>query len=233
MKEGYKLADGTFSTDYQEGDKFVVVATKDSTGKVGSGSVVSLIENDNSRFPYFSNDEGFVVCCSWDDLKKFNKEGLDMNTLQKQIEEMKQKLAELESLVHNQQEKPNVKQWQPVGGEWWVDTTGDVSEAPSSEEHRQFGTERPTEEQAEKARDEMRVYHRLLAYVHEHAPDYVYDKDADNYYIENNLDEDEGVGFDYYRTDYDCNYKRVGLVYMPEDVAEELCRKLNSGEVVL
>ena len=229
MKKGYKLADGTYSTDYQEGGKFVVVATKDSTGKVDLGSVVSLIENDNSRFPYFSNDEGFVVCCSWDDLKKFNKEEIDVNTLQKQIEEMKQRIAEMEALVSNQQEKVEVKQWQPIGGEWWVDSEGDVLAGMSIDETRQFGMERPTKEQAEKARDEMRVYHRLLAYVHEHAPDYEYNPDDDNYYIENNLD--EGVG--YYRIDWDCNYKRVGLVYMPEDVAEELCRKLNSGEVVL
>ena len=229
MKEGYRLVDGTFSTDYAEGDKFVVVATKDSTGKVGSGSVVSLIENDNSRFPYFSNDEGFVVCCSWDDLKKFNKVGFGMNTLQKQIEEMKQKITELESLVNTQQEKVDVKQWEPVGGEWYIDYSGDVGEAPSSEECRKFGMERPTEEQAQKARDEMRVYHRLLAYVHEHAPDYEFKVGGDNCYIEIYA----GCGTSEYEFERGGDYKKVGLVYMPEDVAEELCRKLNSGEVVL
>ena len=229
MKEGYKLADGTYSTDYQEGDKFVVVATKDSSGTAGLGSVVSLHENDKSRCPFFSNNRGQLACCSWSDLKKFNKDEIDMNTLQKQLEEMKQKIAELEALVNNQQGKSEVKQWEPVGGEWYVDCTGDASEAPSSEGCREFGLERPTEEQAEKARDEMRVYHRLLAYVHEHAPDYEYNPDEDNYYIEKNLYDFS----DKYRIDSDSSYKRVGVVYMPEDVAGELCRKLNSGEVVL
>ena len=229
MKEGYRLADGTYSTDYTEGDKFVVVNNVESCDETEVGMTITLTCADGTQAPLFQSPSGNTLCCVWKELKKFNKEELDMNILQKKIEEMKQKIAELESLVNNQQEKAEVKQWEPVGGEWYIDYSSDVGEAPSSEECRKFGMERPTEEQAQKARDEMRVYHRLLAYVHEHAPDYVFDKDGCNCYVELYSEDDSPE----YEIGYDNEYKRVGQVYMPEDVAEELCRKLKSGEVVL
>lgn len=144
-----------------------------------------------------------------------------MNKLQR-IEEMEKQLAALRAEVENES-----KQWHPIGGEYCITPTGDVSMAPSDTDYGAFGTERPTKEQAEKARDEMRAFNRLLAYRDEFDPDFEYD-DGWNFYIEIDIDDSRK-----YTYDSDMNYKRVGVVYMSEKVAEELCDKLNSGEVVL
>ena len=147
---------------------------------------------------------------------------------------LEQRVKYLEKLVHelrsgtSQKEELEVKQWEPVGGVWYVDYEGGVLDGVfSTDETRLFGVERPTEEQAEKARDKMRVFNRILAYVDKYCPDFEYDADECNFYIEYSYNTGR------YEYDSDGTYKRVGAVYMSQDVAEELCRKLNSGEVVL
>ena len=149
-----------------------------------------------------------------------------MSTLEQRVEYLEKLVHELRSGT-SQKEELEVKQWEPVGGDWFVYSEGEVSDEPSTDGCRLFGMERSTEEQAEKARDKMRVFNRLLAYVDEHCPDFEYDADEANYHIDYNYNSGR------YEYDWDGTYKRVGAVHMSQDVAEELCRKLNSGEVAL
>lgn len=116
--------------------------------------------------------------------------------------------------------------WEPEGGPWAVNSTGTV-ERWDSNGRRFFGCERKTKEAAEKARDKMRVFNRLLAYVDEHAPDYEPDW-GDNsqwrvvYHHEHKLWVAEAT----------INLQGAD-VYMPHEVARKLAEDLNSGRVVL
>lgn len=123
------------------------------------------------------------------------------------------------------------KHWEPLGGRYYVTASGVVGSSTSTEDCRNFGLEYPTEEQAEKAARYMRPRNRLLNYV-------IGEQAAT--YEPNWEDGDERKGYVYYNYDtgrYDtaftCRVERLGTVYMPVPVAEELAERLNSGEVAL
>lgn len=93
-----------------------------------------------------------------------------------------------------------------------------------------FGNYFHTEAEAQEALAQVRQLLRLRAYVREFAPDWKADWSnhrADKWFV--HFDEK------YNKWDYSSNQfiHTVTTVYMPECVAEELTRKLNSGEVVL
>lgn len=122
-------------------------------------------------------------------------------------------------------EEPEIVPWEPVRGEWNIEPEL-VFEGGPYESYCDFGLARCSKEQAEKARDEMRVFNRLLAYRDEFDPDFDF--------------EEAGCGSTVYRFGYgyatttdDLYGRNVGTVYMSKAVAEELCRKLSNGEVVL
>lgn len=122
------------------------------------------------------------------------------------------------------QEHP-VEAWEPKGGDWTIYGDGDVDNSGPNPEWARFGTERNTQEQAEKTRDAMRVFNRLLAYRDEFDPEF---------------DWDNGYGYYVYYDDSCYTYgedefglRTVAGVYMSKEVAESLCEKLNSGEVTL
>ena len=128
---------------------------------------------------------------------------------------------------------PNYKEivrWKPQSGEWYVETSGKVSLGHSIKRTQYFGVERQTEEEAEYAAQQMRIHNRLLAYVAEFDKDWKADwtnADQDKYFVDFNHATNE-----YYVNK--CTYSRtIGQVYMSKECAEELCRKLNSDEVVL
>jgi hypothetical protein len=148
----------------------------------------------------------------------------DKTKLKQQIEEMEEKLEEMRS------ELDKVEKWEPEGGKYFILGDGGITETATIFEYRVFGTERKTREAAEKARNEMRVFNRLLAYRDEFAPGYepdMYDFNHHTWFVYYNKHEMEFRAYNNY-TNID-----VGKVYMPEAVAKELVRKLNSGEVVL
>ena len=128
---------------------------------------------------------------------------------------------------------PNYKEivrWKPQSGEWYVETSGRVSLGHSIKKTQSFGVERQTEKEAEYAARQMRIHNRLLAYVAEFDKDWKADwtnADQDKYFVE----------FNHVTNEYSAHkrtYSRtVGQVYMSKECAEELCRKLNSDEVVL
>jgi len=132
------------------------------------------------------------------------------------IDEIKEYLAQTE-------QKP--KQWEPKKGEWFVGSSGKVYQNTTLNNTKLFGMERQTKEAAEKAAVSMRRFNRLLAYRDEFAPDYVFQVGGRNHYF--------FTSGKYWKTEIHGECRLLGVVYFPEDVALELCRKLNSGEVIL
>lgn len=118
--------------------------------------------------------------------------------------------------------------WNPKGGEWTVDITGLVFTGDTDRESRDFGTERATRELAKVASEKMRVFNRLLAYVDEACGGYEFSAGRDNAYISFDTEDNK------YLVSYEASeFKSLGTVYMHLDTAHMLCKKLNSGEVVL
>lgn len=143
--------------------------------------------------------------------------------LQQEIAELQKQLEEKQKALAAMPEK-----WEPKGGDWYVcGVSGEVISAASAYETRAFGVERATLEQAEKAAKAMRAHNRLLAYVADFAPDWEPNwshEDCEAHCVKLV----DGV------YEYEHNVcKRIGTVYMPRYAAEELCDKLNSGEVEL
>ena len=123
------------------------------------------------------------------------------------------------------------KQWEPDGGEFSINKLdGCVFKSITSPGWRRAGLERKTREAAERAAIEMRKFNRLLAYRDEFAPGYEPDwcaQEEDKHYVF----QDRASGK--YQVADNITCQTLGAVYLPFDVAVELCRKLNSGEVVL
>ena len=129
---------------------------------------------------------------------------------------------------------PNYKEvirWKPQSGEWYVETSGKVSIGEPKKRTQFFGVERQTEEEAEYAARQMRMHNRLLAYVAEFdkdwKADWTYNANQDKHFVCYNY------GINEYCTGWHVTVCLTGIVYMSKECAEELCRKLNSGEVVL
>lgn len=130
--------------------------------------------------------------------------------------------------------KEPFKQWEPQHGRWVIDLSGNVSNRDSSENMWAFGLSYKTKEQAEWARDQMRRFHRLLAYVAEFDVDengVQWMPDWSNIF--------QSKHFVYYSNDDIVWYtdrwsKRQDItVLMSEQCAEDLVIRLNEGSVVL
>lgn len=125
--------------------------------------------------------------------------------------------------------KPPLTKWEPKGGDYLITLSGQVVEAPSDEVTKKFGVEYPTKEQAEKARNAMRKYNRLLAYVAE----------FDKGWTPNWFDSEQAkceVLFNHIAGKWEHRVvwqKETVTVEMSTACAKELVCKLNSGEVEL
>lgn len=64
--KGYKLADGSYSSQYEVGDLFKVVGCDES---FNIGQVVSLSEDDGEDCPWFKSSNGFEQPVYWEDVK--------------------------------------------------------------------------------------------------------------------------------------------------------------------
>jgi hypothetical protein len=119
--------------------------------------------------------------------------------------------------------------WSPVGGEYYV-CNGNAIRAPSSmNAPREFGIERPTKEQAERAAIEMRKFNRLLALRDELCGDYVVRWVVSENYL---------IYYDYEDGKYaycsNCIMETISAVYFTtKESAQRACNMLNSGEVEL
>lgn len=119
--------------------------------------------------------------------------------------------------------------WEPVGGEWWVIDVGHINKAPSIPNARNFGLERPTKEQAERAAVEMRRFNRLLALRDELCGDDEMSWIANTHKYIHYDHEDKK-----YRFSSNKILQFMGVVYFPtNESAQRACDMLNSGEVIL
>ena len=155
-----------------------------------------------------------------------------MNDYEKTIEVLQNRVRELEQLIQpvNGVAEPVVK-WQPKGGEWWINESGAItSRVESIESMREFGIERPTQQQAERAAVEMRKFNRLLALRDELCGDDLPDwesKISDKWRVYcDNKHGKWNVGKDRYMQD-------VGVYFTKEEHARRACDMLNSGKVEL
>lgn len=125
----------------------------------------------------------------------------------------------------------DARRWEPEYGSWYATTDGKVirqmSSPPVMAEYTRNGVQRKSKEAAERLAHDQRIFNRLHAYREEFAPGYVV-PDYPQYAFYPMLDT---KGFWGKRADG--VLRSPTAVYMPDELADELCRKLNSGEVVL
>lgn len=83
-----------------------------------------------------------------------------MNDLQKELQELKAKVANLESRIVAEPVK-----WQPKGGNWWISKSGKVQMFyhGSTSSMKEFGMERQTEEQERVKESETKTARRDTA----------------------------------------------------------------------
>jgi hypothetical protein len=153
-----------------------------------------------------------------------------MNEYEIMIKNLENRVTELEKLtVCRGASTLAIKKWQPKGGDWWVDAEGEVVKVETSGASKDFGTERHTEEQAQRAAVEMRRFNRLLALRDELCGDDVPTLESSNiskYFIVYN-------GFE---NTWDVSAMYKGFVtpcFKTEQQARRACDMLNSGEVEL
>ena len=149
-----------------------------------------------------------------------------MNELQKELQDLKAKVAELESRIAAEP----VKLWQPKGGDWWIKGTGQVGESFTTDGPRLFGMERETVEQAQRAAIEMRRFNRLLALRDELCAD----KDV-NWL--NDKEEKYSLYFSHeigrWELDWNDTNESIQPYFTTLESAQKACDMLNSGEVKL
>jgi hypothetical protein len=91
-----------------------------------------------------------------------------------EIQQLKKTIAEalerLEALEMAQADKSESVKWEPKGGSYFIDLSGNVYRSTSTHQSRSFGAERETQEQAEHAAEWMRKFNRLMCWFEENAP---------------------------------------------------------------
>ena len=152
-----------------------------------------------------------------------------MLDLQKELQELKAKIADLESRILFPNEL--VAKWQPKGGEWFINQCDDAVEywKISTEATKVAGLERQTEEQAERAAVEMRRFNRLLALRDELCGDKVVDWNDHKYKHYVYFSHSRGKWFPEFNDDYES----INPYFTNRELAQKACDMLNSGEVDL
>ncbi len=180
---------------------------------------------------YYTKTGNFYLETNCDlDLIEEVTTGENMNDYEKTIKDLQSRVKALEErLTPCDGAVAEPKKWSPVGGEWWIDGEGNVKKTDSFDKTKEFGTERPTQQQAERAAIEMRKFNRLLALRDELCGD-----DANWLAGKNNY----WVYYDYEEDNYGfCSnsiMQTIGLVYFSTEASvQRACEMLNSGEVEL
>jgi hypothetical protein len=156
-----------------------------------------------------------------------------MNEYEIMIKNLGNRVTELEKQLFARTVKTvEPVKWQPKGGDWYIGYAGEIFGLETTGEAREFGTERQTKEQAQRASVEMRRFNRLLALRDELCGDEVVSLNWKNGEEKHYLYHWNGdtakwrIGIDTYsrmQTPYFTNY----------DSAQKACDMLNSGEVEL
>ena len=122
----------------------------------------------------------------------------------------------------------NIQNWNPKGGYYYITSNGWIDEVETSEQSRNFGTERETEEEAEQAIEKMKIFNRLLAYKDEFDPGYIFTPHKSNYYVY--LDRREDVW--HYGNDTVCE-NPTSIYFSSKELVEDLIKKLHYKLVTL
>lgn len=146
-----------------------------------------------------------------------------MKDIKKEIEDLKARIQELESQIAEPVTGAAPVKWQPVGGVWRVISNGTVDNWISNNGSKEFGMQRPTEQQAERAAVEMRRFNRLLALRDELCGDDV----GHTYEVMFDTEDKKWVV-----SDIGC-FKGVTVGFKKESNAKRACDMLNSGEMEL
>jgi hypothetical protein len=153
-----------------------------------------------------------------------------MSNYKEELENLKAAVAELEAKIAEEQ-KP--KKWELSAMGYYLNGDFSVDRGPDvSVRYIASGMTRESREKAEQLSKELRVIARAIAYRDEFAPDMpkielggeIYHKYKDYKSVHYDGHNNEWRAYGYV-------YPIIGAVYFPSDVAKELCRKLNSGEV--
>ena len=150
-----------------------------------------------------------------------------MNDLQKELQALKEKVAELESRILFPNEP--VAKWQPKGGSYYISCNGVIETCESTNDFKSHGVERATKEQAQRAAVEMRRFNRLLALRDELCGDEVVVDWSSNY-------SKYQVFFSHGNERWYCAetcYGSIAPHFTSEVTAQKACDMLNSGEVEL
>ena len=154
-----------------------------------------------------------------------------MLDLQKELQELKAKVADLESRILFPNEP--VAKWQPKGGNYYISCSGVIETCGSTNDFKSHGVERATKKQAERAAVEMRRFNRLLALRDELCGNdlEVVDlfSDCKKYYVYSCHGNKEK------KWSYtDCSIlTSIGVYFTTAKTAQKACDMLNSGEVDL
>jgi len=208
------------------------------TYKSRAGQVVTIerFETHDTSYPFLSSDKCYMKNGRYfidreteHDLIEEVLTGENMNDYEKTIKDLQDRVKSLELLLQPKGCATKPKKWQPMGGAWWIDSEGIINEVPSTPATKNFGMERPTPEQAQRALTEMIRFHRLLALRDELCGDDVVDwsRDEAKYYLycnEKNKTWDVNGNF---------VQNNSGIYFTTIKSAQRACDMLNSGEVEL
>lgn len=142
------------------------------------------------------------------------------------ITELENRVKELEEQLNDKQTSPSFKIWEPNSNKFFANINNkSVVEliGTISQKYLTF----PTKELAQSAIDSLTLHAKLLAYHAEFCPDYKHQHGEDTYTILFNTHLRK-----YYVIANRISYSRTNVCF-PKDVANELVRKLNSGEVII
>ena len=127
---------------------------------------------------------------------------------------------------------PTVRKWQPKGGNFFIQSSGKVSEVVGGSDtpHKEFGVERPARQQAQCATVEMRRFNRLLALRDELCGDELVAW-GDDYTEKYHIYFSHERGRWYVTPDIFC--ESITPYFTSDELAQKACDMLNSGEVEL
>lgn len=154
-----------------------------------------------------------------------------MKLTKEQIEALRALSAELAEKLESGEAvtlERAVEKWEPEGGEFYIWGAGRVGKTSEpGDAFRLHGSERKTREQAERLSRDQRIFNRLHAYRDEFAPGYLVPESGQDVwapYLDSMGD---------WRAASMTALRSPSEIYFPQDICLDLCRKLNSGEVVL
>ena len=145
-------------------------------------------------------------------------------------QELQNSIEKMEAELQDMKRQLEAKQFEMMGGDYYVSSSGDALFGQTDTDAQNFGLERPTLKQARELLDWLKPLLIIRNFADQHngdwKPDWS-DFDQEKFYVRfnhvsNNWTKCKGV-----------RLESKEQIYMPEHVADDLCAKLNNGEIEL